>query len=212
VGRLDGTSSAEGRGVTTVTVLIPTIPPREVMLQRALASVRVQTRQPDDVVVWVDRDGVGAAGARNAALGFVDSDFVALLDDDDEFLPHHLADLLATQEVTDADMVFPEYADGIPGLFTGWLDRDFDETSAAVLRQRNFIPITCLVRTSALRAVGGFVSVPGHATAEDDWGTWCRLLEGGYKFVHHPGVTWRWNTHYRHTSGWPWTRTAAAGV
>lgn len=196
--------------MTTVTVLIPTIPPRAVMLARALASVKAQTRQPDAIVAWLDHEGLGAAGARNAALEGISTDFVALLDDDDEFLPHHIHDLMETQAATGADMVYPEYKDGIPGLFAGLLDRPFTDETPAALRRGNFIPITCLVRTAALKAVGGFVGVPGRATAEDDWGTWLRLLDGGYTFAHHPGITWQWNTHYRHTSGHPWTETAAA--
>jgi glycosyltransferase involved in cell wall biosynthesis len=211
VGRLDVRVEGGG-GVTTVTVLIPTIPPRDAMLQRALASVRAQTRQPDDVVVWVDNDGVGAAAARNTALEFVDTEFVAFLDDDDELLPNHLADLLATQEQTGADLVFPNYRGANEGMFADWLERDFDETSAAVLHGANFIPITILARTDAVKAVGGFAAVPGRVCAEEDWGCWVRLLDAGYTFARHDGVTWQWNGHYAHTSGHPWTKTVAASA
>lgn len=98
-----------------VTVVIPTYN-RSSLLPRALASVAAQTFCDYDVVIVNDggdwpawnefslpgssirvfhQQRSGPAAARNAALAYSDSEFVAYLDDDDEWQPDHLECLLA---------------------------------------------------------------------------------------------------------------------
>jgi glycosyltransferase involved in cell wall biosynthesis len=96
----------------TIAVVIPTYERRSLVLE-ALASVLAQTRPADEIVVVDDgsTDGTadaiaqecgervrvvvqengGAGAARHAAIGQCRSDWIALLDDDDLWLPHHLA-------------------------------------------------------------------------------------------------------------------------
>lgn len=98
-----------------VTVVIPTYN-RLGLLPRALASVAAQTYGDFDVVVvndggnWSEaipclisghsvrvlhRERGGPAAARNTALAASDSEYVAYLDDDDEWQPNHLESLIA---------------------------------------------------------------------------------------------------------------------
>lgn len=97
-----------------VTVAIPTYN-RPGLLPRALASVAAQTFSDFDVVVvndggeWPEdsrsisghsvrvlhRQRGGPAAARNTALVASDSEYVAYLDDDDEWQPNHLESLIA---------------------------------------------------------------------------------------------------------------------
>src|SRR5262245_28673169 len=98
-----------------VTIVIPTYN-RAALLPRALASVAEQTFSDFDVVVVNDggewpagcalsivgwpmrllhQEHRGPAAARNAVLSASDSEFVAYLDDDDEWQPDHLESLLA---------------------------------------------------------------------------------------------------------------------
>jgi glycosyltransferase involved in cell wall biosynthesis len=77
--------------VNDITVCIPTIPPRAKMLARALESVAEQTLQPAAIIVEYDHEHTGAAATKNRALAKVTTPLVAFLDDDDHFLPHHLA-------------------------------------------------------------------------------------------------------------------------
>lgn len=197
--------------MSDVTVVIPTIPPRGELLARARASVYAQTEPPARVITVTDDDGDGPAAARNAGLRQVETEWVAFLDDDDEFLPHHLAALRATANVTLADLVYPRWEGINTGLFPGLVGPPWSSHLAEVLRRQNFIPVTTLVRTERLRAVGGFVNLgvgPTAATCED-WGAWLRLLDAGATFVHHPEVTWRWNGHDAHTSGRSWKTVPA---
>lgn len=207
--------------MNTIGVAIPSIPPRENYLLRALRSVDAQTLRPDQVEVVVDRNGDGAAGTRNRAWQALTTDWVAFLDDDDELLPHHLEHLLAVAIDTDADVVYPWHeirdgwgrvkpdllgAQGRPfdawALFGGDPDLhdadDFDPTEVGG-PARNYIPITNLVRRSLLVEVGGFWTREGEAF--EDWRMWRRLVKAGAKFVHTPEVTWVWHHHGANTEG-----------
>jgi len=93
-----------------ISVIIPTHN-RNTLLQRAIASVESQTVR--DVDVWVVNDGGvepavresiqlvskchgGPGSARNAGIAASDSRYIAYLDDDDEWRPHHLESMLNT--------------------------------------------------------------------------------------------------------------------
>src|SRR3954466_11334905 len=67
-----------------VTVCVPTIPGREQLLARALASVDAQTARPRRILVVADTERRGAAWTRNRLLRQVRTSWVAWLDDDDE--------------------------------------------------------------------------------------------------------------------------------
>jgi hypothetical protein len=134
---------------------------------------------------------------------------VAFLDDDDEMLPHHLEHLLAVQATTGADVVYPWHRiigpDGVTPLpdLLGAQGVEFDSVA---LDERNFIPVTLLVRRSLLEEVDGF-PIPlserwPHKDCED-WGCWRSLRDAGARFVHTPEVTWVWHHHGDNTSGLP---------
>lgn len=215
--------------MSTVAVVIPTIPPRTKMLRRALASVLGQARDPDAVVVAVDHDAAGAGPTRNRAWRMADTEYVATLDDDDEFLPGHLGALMSTAERTGADVVYswfhlmgwPEATPGRPdplavkynGQLRHPLGVPFGDEQAAHMRQHAFLPITGLIRRSLLEETGG-CPTPGSREWPrldcEDWGMWLRLLDAGAKFVHHPERTWRCHFHAGSTAGRPWKQPAGA--
>jgi glycosyltransferase involved in cell wall biosynthesis len=185
----------------SVTVLIPTIPTRPHLLNRACASVTEQS-VPHEIVIERDDNRTGAAATRNRALERVTTEFVAFLDDDDELERNHLEVLTSTQAATGADLVYSWFwpVDGHDPF--GWFGRPFD---APALRERNYIPITVLARTELVKDVGGFTNIPtyklGDGAACEEWIMWLDLLDAGAKFVHAPERTWRWNHHGQNTQG-----------
>jgi len=190
----------------TVAAVIPHIPPRKWELKRALGSVANQTRPPEQVIVHTDVEGTGAAMARNHALDQVTCDWVAFLDDDDEWLPHHLETLIARARETSACLVYPLLQGLNVDLFYKTLEVPFSDYHYLLLHgQANYIPITVLARLTCLRAVGGFNPPPwAHGAGVcEDWGAWVRMLDAGCTFVNCPVVTWEWHAG-RHTSGRPW--------
>lgn len=203
----------------TVAVCIPTIPGREELLRRALTSVHAQRRVPDQVVVERDSERTGAWAARNRALARVTTDAVAWLDDDDTLRPHHLMACMRVLEQSPfrPGLVYPRprmvggadpTAVTHQGVFpvSPWGLRFGPEHAAHIRQVGSFIPMTHLVLTDAVRAVGGFRAgytlESGRYRGEDE-DYLIRLLDHGVEFEHLDAVTWNWNAHPRrgHTAG-----------
>lgn len=175
---------------------------------RALKTVATQTLRADDIIIAVDNDRQGSAITRNRALMKVETRWVAFLDDDDLLMPHHLETLLTHANDTGADVVYPgcrvvnpELGGEIPlreewGRFNQLFDPD-------LLRQKSYIPVTSLVRTSLAR-LAQFGPPTASDSHYDDWGFYVRLLDMyGAIFSHVPEITWVWNHHGKNTSGRP---------
>lgn len=201
----------------TVAVVIPTIPGREPLLERALASVEAQIRPPDQLVVEIDAAWTGAAHARNRALDRVETDVIAWLDDDDELLPTHVERLVRVLDRFPViDLVYPiprmiggrdPTATSVDGRWVRPWGVAFGPEQERHLRDLgSFIPITHVVRADTVRRAGGF-PIPG--TPEwprpnvEDWGYLVKLLNAGARFHHLPVVTWLWHVHGAHTGGEP---------
>lgn len=174
-----------------ISVVIPTIPTRQPLLMRALASVSAQTLRAAATVIETDTGRLGAAAARNRALESVETEWVAFLDDDDELLPDHLKLCARYATLTGVDVVYPGYeVVGGPDP-VGCFGLDFDPV---LLQRRNFIPVTTLCRTELMLAAGGFQErTDENGDPCEDWGLWLAMLDRGAKFGHLPQKTWRWH-------------------
>lgn len=185
-----------------ITAVIPAIPTRvQTHLHRAVDSVLQQERPADAISVSVDRFRQGAAVNRTLALEGVTTEWCALLDDDDEWLPDHLRLLIEHAQDTGADLVYPWFS--IPEAPWGdpWPHREGQPFDRELLRTENYIPITVLVRTELLLDAGGFQPKGPAANPCEDWGTWERLLDAGATFSHLNRRTWLWHWWGGNTSG-----------
>jgi glycosyltransferase involved in cell wall biosynthesis len=185
----------------SVSVVVPTIPTRAKLLRKALGSVVLQTRQADAIIVEYDHGRTGAAATKNRGIAKATTEWVAMLDDDDQFLPLHLETLIDCAEKTGADVVYsiPNVPQSPTGVDVhGRYGVPFDPNE---LRNRSYIQTTTLMRTSLLQSVGGFQCPPG--SVYDDWGCFLAMLDAGAKFVHCPEVTFIWNHWGVGTAGVP---------
>lgn len=184
--------------IPDITVCVATIPPRARELRRALASIAMQTLQPAAVIVEYDHEHTGAAATKNRAAAKADTPWLAFLDDDDQFMPHHLETLRTSVRVGGADVVYsiPEVPQSPTGRDpNGRYGVPFD---ADELRRRSYIQTTSLVRRELFDRAGGFqlpmrYQADGSSCPYDDWGLWLAMLGLGARFLHVPEVTFIWN-------------------
>lgn len=197
-----------------IAVIIPSIPPRAQSLARAFKSVTEQTLKPIAVSVAVDVDRLGAPVTRQRALDGVtaDADWVAPLDDDDEFKPFHLRALYEHAVETDADYVYSWFElIGPGGRSYGDFDPVFPPTHfSSPFDYANPIEttITILIKRELLHDIG-YVQLHrpeayanGASTGEDRNLT-LECINAGAKIEHLVRRTWNWHHHGRNTSGRP---------
>lgn len=184
---------------SSVTICIPSIPPRDAMLcNRALPSVLRQSLPPDEIVVAIDHDRQGAGPTRTRALMRAQTEWVAFLDDDDELHPNHLEVLVRHAEGTGADVVWSLYdmAEGNRDPLPHLRGKQWDPAAP------HLFPITALARRELAQRCA-FPPPVRQDFSGDDFPFWLQLNELGAKFGHVDEVTWRWHHHYTNTSGAP---------
>lgn len=182
-----------------ITVVIPSVPSRNLLVGRAVSSVSAQTQVPDAVIVAYDDIRGGAAYSRTKGLNMVQTEWTAFLDDDDEMGTEHLEKLYAHAIATQADFVFPWFTVmGGPDPFPA------NEKIPWTLEAPHQTTVTFLVRTEAAKAVGGFLDPqsdpecdPGTDSqgnrAGEEFRFVVRLAEAGYKIEKLYERTWTWH-------------------
>jgi glycosyltransferase involved in cell wall biosynthesis len=185
------------------------------LLERALASVAAQQPGGTEVIVVDDASGDGTAGvaermgarvirhsrnlgstaARNTGIAAAAQPWLALLDQDDEWLPGHLGHLwdLRRGHVLVAASALRHSAGARRDVLHGPLTHEpvVLRSPARLVYPGNCIPLSAtLLRTEVVREAGGFVH--GHGVADLD--LWIRLLERGTAVVS-PRVTVLYRVH-----------------
>jgi glycosyltransferase involved in cell wall biosynthesis len=202
--------------VPEVSVIIPTYNRRS-LLDEALASLSVQTFTAFEVVIvndgglpvvdvaskWRHRlcitlveheENKGLPAARNSGLEVSRAPYVAFLDDDDIYLPHHLARGIGAMQGGDVDFVYfdcmvcphrvsPQIV-APPQSATYFFDFPFDPDHLLVF---NYIPvISILCRNFAPLGARFDESL----ITQEDWDMWLRLhYTYGFRFKHQPGFS-----------------------
>ena len=181
-------------------------------VEAAIRSVQAQTLEPAELIVVDDASGDGTAekaralGAtviehasnhgvgqtRNDGIGAAHGEWIALLDCDDEWLPHHLGTLWAARG--DHVLVSAAAATTTDGRALGWARRRprlLDSPGKAVLPEPIIRTSGVMFRRADVLAVGGFRAEQKRA---QDLDLWLRLLERGTG-VALPVVTSRYRVH-----------------
>lgn len=187
----------------------------ERFLDRAVASVLLQTRRPDRIVlVGTDcREETHAAFHRwrddaeqiysHAPMSFHESkNFAAAhlaggddcafmtLDADDYLLPHMVERCLQHMELTGAAAVGCDYWVQDANSFIH--PSGVNSVPMGEILTRNPLPCCSIIRTAAFRAVGGY-----RAMMYEDWALWLTLAARGYEIARYPQPLF---VHCRHES------------
>jgi glycosyltransferase involved in cell wall biosynthesis len=178
-----------------VSVIVPAFNRAEV-IGRALRTVASQTALPREVlviddgstdqtasvarehgarVIKLDRNS-GVSAARNAGIEAAEHEWLAMLDSDDEWLPHHLATLWSMRG--DHGLVFTStliVGGDAPPWICGPLTEGPIRSPAGLLQPFNVVPTSCvLIQRTLVRQVGGFDVGMTHA---EDLDLWLRVVE-----------------------------------
>lgn len=186
---------------TSVTVCIPHLPDRVRELARAVSSVAAQTRQPQAISVATDLHHRGAWDTRTRAVRAAQTDWVALLDDDDFLHPQHLAVLFGEALKHPEVDYWYSWFDVVGGTDPlGYLGREFDPC------RPHQTTTTILVKTRLAQKVGWHAPVPGAVVdgqrCGEDFVFTLDCLAAGAEIRHVPQITWSW-VHHANTSGMP---------
>lgn len=176
-----------------VSIVIPTCNRPELLL-RAIRSVLAETYQDFEVIVVDDgmkdraesavvafgdpriryvknETSLGGGGARNRGIKEARGEYVAFLDDDDEWLPNKLSIQMSIFEKAPRDVGFC-FSSVVKVLSddeetTQVEDGVFDFSQVALTRFKGFLTSTLVVRKSVLNEVGGFdEALPSHQELE----------------------------------------------
>jgi glycosyltransferase involved in cell wall biosynthesis len=188
---------------------------RAALLRAAIASVRAQSFQDFEIIViddgstdtpqpvaesfadarirFVRQDNAGGGAARNTGIDLARGRFIAFLDSDDVFLPHHLAAMHALLKGTE----------GLAGYARVWVDRGHgpaflkppravrpaEEMACYLLCDRGFTPTSTMVVPT-----GGaqLIRFNEHLRAAEDTDFAIRLVRAGWRFrmLEEPGAIW----------------------
>ncbi len=187
-----------------ISVIIPFYN-REQYIEEAIQSVLAQTLKPLEIIIvndcsressrrYLDRfadvckivdlkKNVGLAGSRNAGIQVARGQFIALLDDDDIWLPEKLAvqrqymeeHPMCTMVHSQVRAFYTNHPDHVFGRFDPWQPMSL----AQALRDMYWaVPSTMMFRTDAIRAIGGFDQ---HFRECEDRDFLIRVCAAGYR-------------------------------
>jgi glycosyltransferase involved in cell wall biosynthesis len=209
-------------GAPVVSVVVPTRD-RPHLLRETLESILGQSMKELEILVvsdaGVDIEDVvrlsgaseitrivrhdrrrGLAAARNTALGFARGRYVAYLDDDDHYLPHHLETLLRAVRSSGLRVVYADSRRFMEVPTSGGRYMRVGESvpysldwNPRKILQENFIPVLCVRHERACLLESGRFdeALPN----QEDWELWIRMSRR-FLFLHLPIVTseYRWRT------------------
>ncbi len=214
VGYEIGSGDNQGGGVTVIVTLYN----YEAYITNALDSVRNQTFSNLELVIvddgsqdnsarmvrqWIEKNGIrfnkakllchlenhGVVQARNTAFENATSDFVFVLDADNEIYPTAIAKLQSACIQTNAEAAYSQLelfgeASGL-GSANYWSPERF--------MYGNYVDAMALIKKAAWKAAGGYsdFTIPGW----EDYDLWCKFVELGFKGVFVPEILCRYRVH-----------------
>lgn len=134
------------------------------------------------------RENGGLSAARMSGVAATSAPYVFPLDSDDALMPGALAAMADALEAGPrAGFAYGDYE--VFGEYRG-LQRSPARFDPWAMTYANFIPVSSLIRRSALLQAGGW-----ELPAVEDWDLWLKMAEIGWDGVHVPQVIYRHRVH-----------------
>ena len=192
-----------------ITVCTPTIPIRGQQLSRAIRSVAEQIVKPTSHLIMMDVHREGAPIMLDKTIRQADTEWVAILADDDEFLPNHLEVLWQIVNEQDADIGFShfKYSDrtdaGHLERFRGLpFDNDNPRQMTGVFLAKRELLLEVGGHSQDFDALSYYQDDSGNRIGED-FMLVLKLAKAGAKFAVSPEITWIYHTGHGNTLGMP---------
>lgn len=190
-------------GASDITVITPSIPGREHFLAETVASVSAQTVPPHAHLIRCqnpgERDRSGKedhmVSQHNALLAAVTTGWLAVLHDDDTYLPHHIETIAAALDGADVVYTFSTTVEVSRANVNGWSQ----DQLVRALEGSNIIPACAAIRVERMRGIGGWQHED--RPLYSDWSNWLRLARAGARFRCVPEPTWGYRFHDGQTCG-----------
>lgn len=171
-------------------------------LQTALKSVFAQENQNWELIIvndgkmdlqrYVKNDkrivclknkiNLGPSTCRNKGLQYANGRFIAYLDDDDEWMPHHLT--LSEEILKSYDFIYSGALCRKEGKLIPWYNEEF---SFRKLAERNFITTSVVMHKKTLIDKTGVWNEKLKCLL--DWEMWCRMLLKTNSIYHRDEIT-----------------------
>jgi glycosyltransferase involved in cell wall biosynthesis len=210
--RVSGNPGSESKPL--VSVIVPTFN-RPEMLIDTIHSIQKQTYRPIEIIVvndagrdiesmsrGQDKEGVlkyirhpfnqGLAAARNTGINAATGDYIAYLDDDDQFYPEHIETLVSFLESSDYEVAYTDalrahqelHQERYVTVKKEWPPSyDFDHDRILF---ENYVPVLCFMhKKSCVHTAGGFDEA---LKRHEDWDFWIRISRY-YKIAHIKKIT-----------------------
>lgn len=145
----------------------------------------------DRLLLLQHRENAGVASARNTGAASAETEFVFILDADNQIYPRCLERLLHALERSGLDFAYSiieQFGDvrGVVGC-DGW--------SRQRLARGNYVDAMAMLRKNTWETIGGYQSM--RTGGWEDFGFWCRCVEAGLEGVLVPEILCRYRVHRR---------------
>lgn len=150
-----------------------------------LSRVKGVITSDTEIIIRDKKEGL--ARAKNAGLKRINTEYVAFLDADDEYIPGKLEKQMKFIENNNVDFLgtlatLKDVRSGTPKMIQGFSYvgqyETHEQISNRILQENVMTHGSMLIRKKALDELGGYNDVRG----KEDWDLWKRAISSGYKF------------------------------
>ena len=142
------------------------------------------------IKVYTNKNNLGVCHSRQIGIKKSTSKFICFLDDDDDWSPDHIENLIKTMQRTQSQITISNYKTNINGQLKEYYMHKFcDDFKKEILNRQGPFLQCCLFKKNIF---SNNISFDKLATPCEDWDLFIQISKGDYVISHsnHIGFTW----------------------